>query len=1435
MMRRDAAPTLSHSRYVAGEVLGEGAQGVVLRVTDREAPERALVAKVWRAGRFPEAALRGEFALLARLSLPGVVRAHDFGVDERTSAPFLVEDCVAGLDAGKYLGQAEPEGRSSRVRFLLAGTLRALVGLHEAGFVHGDLKPQHVKVTAAGEVVLLDLGSAALAAARTTGIGTTGYMAPELAAGAAASVACDLYALGALVFKAITGEHAVAGTRALKLAAPWLAARERELVEALLALHPRDRPADAGDALSRLTHAADVEKTAFGVAAPMGRERELAELLAPATTRVRYLTGPSGIGKSHLARELWVRTLLSGRDARRLTLAQLDDATVGKLVTFFRGDAQAWPFGELPAGGLPCLLVLDALESAPGDLGDALEAFRCQSGSGGSLEVVAVRREAPPGAPALPLGPLDDGDFRELARRLGYGTPEQVALAVSVGRGNPGWLLSLRGGAPATREMVLERLQALDAGTREVVAAIALAGGELPETALRTLTPWPENLVPLSLSRALEAGLVVRGVDAQGMTYRLSSLELGAELVSALSSFEGVDRIAQLVLAEPNPPVRRLLAVASAPCPPERREELLARAAEAARTHGLRGDEIEALLALLARAEQRRPELLLRLERLLRDSGSPGAHPEVLAWLEQAAEAEPRLAPLVLRRQAERAARAGDAERAALLVSKAETRAAEAGDAVASGLVHASAGAIALYRADWPLAERELETARALLARADCSDAEELARLEHNAGVVDLYAERFEPAIGKLERALGMKRALGDSGGVRACLLNLGLALTRCGRFEQAEAALDEAIALARSLGQGPGEAWCLSARVDLEVRRSDVAAAERWLALAMTRRDVAPAQVQADLELFALEVALARGNAPRVLERLATVSVELLASDASIGSKALLVEAEARLASLPSQPRRAARLAARALRIALSARLGELERRARHVLATARPRSPARPATRPPIQPPSGSLGWSWLRELAAGLDGATACVALCSLYVKETAAERALLGVVERGELVFARGADGDGFELSNASARFDADFLRWLLDSSGAIHQRHVGSGSRIAAHAPLAGGRRVVVLVEHRYRIGHFDSVETERLDRWLTLAQLALRFVPSAEPNAPSTPARDDHDTTTREPALRPRRSFPEIVGRSPGLESALARLDAAIDSRLPVLVLGETGTGKELFARALHERGPRAGHPFVAVNCAAIADNLFEAELFGHVRGAFTGAERARPGLLAEAEGGTLLFDEIGELNPARQATLLRLLETGLYRPVGGDGERAADVRIVAATNRELEREVERGGFRRDLWFRLNVLEIRVPSLRERATDILLLVDFFLAQSGARARLSDAALAHLAGYAWPGNVRELEHVILRLASSGSMSIDVPDLPREIRRSTPRQPPALHVIDSEASSERAEVERALARAGGNITRAAQALGMTRHGLKKRMLRLGLRTRGAVHEG
>jgi DNA-binding NtrC family response regulator len=446
-------------------------------------------------------------------------------------------------------------------------------------------------------------------------------------------------------------------------------------------------------------------------------------------------------------------------------------------------------------------------------------------------------------------------------------------------------------------------------------------------------------------------------------------------------------------------------------------------------------------------------------------------------------------------------------------------------------------------------------------------------------------------------------------------------------------------------------------------------------------------------------------------------------------------------------------------------------------------------------------------------------------------TRAERALFAVVAKnGELSTAFGVDLDGFELSNAKARVEPGFLQALLASAHSSYQPDLEGGSRLGAHVAAAAGQRVVVLLEHRFRQGQFDALRAETLAQWLTLAQLAARV--SASSSAPSEPAAlapETSETSTRKPVRASRRRFPEILGDSAALDHALQHLDAAIDSSLPALLVGETGAGKELFARALHEHGARADRPFVAVNCAAIADSLFEAELFGHARGAFTGADRVRAGLLARAEGGTLLLDEIGELSLSRQATLLRLLETRCYRAVGSDSERQVDVRFVAATNRALEDEVEHGRFRKDLLFRLNVLRIQVPALRERREDIALLTRELLGRAARPRPISDAALERLSGYDWPGNVRELQNVIGRLLALGGGCIDVPDLPRAIRAAAPRSAPAQGSRSSE-SSQREEVERALSQADGNITRAALLLGLTRHGLKKRMLRFGLRTRG-----
>jgi transcriptional regulator with PAS, ATPase and Fis domain len=386
--------------------------------------------------------------------------------------------------------------------------------------------------------------------------------------------------------------------------------------------------------------------------------------------------------------------------------------------------------------------------------------------------------------------------------------------------------------------------------------------------------------------------------------------------------------------------------------------------------------------------------------------------------------------------------------------------------------------------------------------------------------------------------------------------------------------------------------------------------------------------------------------------------------------------------------------------------------------------------------------------------------------------------------------------------------------------------------------VPGAPRVtaVLVLEHRFRRGAFDALGPEQAKRFGVLAGLAVRFAPGAaapEPAQPAATAPAEMGQSTALPVRERRRQFPEIVGTSRALGNALARLDSAVDSELPVLIVGETGTGKELFARAVHDSGPRAAAPFVAVNCGAIPEALFEAELFGHARGAFTGAERARGGLLARAEGGTLFLDEIGELPLPRQATLLRVLEARHFRPVGSDEDRPCNVRIVAATNRVLEAEVARGAFRQDLLYRINVIEIRVPALRDRPEDIPMLVRTFLARSNSTASLSAEALGAFEGYGWPGNVRELEHQIQRLLALGLSRVELLHLPRGLRQGLAARQASPETDEPASRDTRREVERALQQSKGNITHAARALGLTRHGLKKRMLRLGLRV--AASEG
>jgi DNA-binding NtrC family response regulator len=322
-------------------------------------------------------------------------------------------------------------------------------------------------------------------------------------------------------------------------------------------------------------------------------------------------------------------------------------------------------------------------------------------------------------------------------------------------------------------------------------------------------------------------------------------------------------------------------------------------------------------------------------------------------------------------------------------------------------------------------------------------------------------------------------------------------------------------------------------------------------------------------------------------------------------------------------------------------------------------------------------------------------------------------------------------------------------------------------------------------------------------------------------------------------ALRAHDPFPEIVGQSTGIKRVLALIHKAAPTQSPVLIQGESGTGKELVARALHAHNPRAGIPLTIVDCGALQDTLLESELFGHERGAFTGAHILKHGLFETANGGTLFLDEIGEMSAATQVKVLRALQSGEFRRIGSNRQIKADIRIIAATNKDLREEVRLGRFREDLYYRIAVIEIHMPPLRERAQDIALLVDHFLQVStyGGRQRLqiTKEAMDLLLTYPWPGNIRELRNCIERLSVLADKQVlTAEDLPPAITRiGRPAESTDGSGVDLPLDEvERRHILRTLERHRWNKKRAATVLEIDTKTLYNKLRRYGvpLKSRG-----
>lgn len=312
--------------------------------------------------------------------------------------------------------------------------------------------------------------------------------------------------------------------------------------------------------------------------------------------------------------------------------------------------------------------------------------------------------------------------------------------------------------------------------------------------------------------------------------------------------------------------------------------------------------------------------------------------------------------------------------------------------------------------------------------------------------------------------------------------------------------------------------------------------------------------------------------------------------------------------------------------------------------------------------------------------------------------------------------------------------------------------------------------------------------------------------------------------------VQQRYRFDDIIGRSPSMKRLFETLAHISDLSANVLILGESGTGKERVARALHAHSARSSGPFVAVNCAAIPETLIESELFGYVRGAFTDARKDRPGLFQEAAGGVLFLDEIGEIPLALQAKLLRVIEDREVRPLGADKAAKVDVRLITASNQNLDDLVHEGRFRQDLYYRINVIRIDLPPLRDRPEDIPLLVDHFIRKFAHKALrrvdgIDREALSLLIGHRWPGNVRELEHTIERAILLGrTATITVADLPPQLSHIEPRKLPLAEAIARNFTLrdvEREYIARVLENTNGNKSEAAKILGVDRTTLYRKL--------------
>ena len=465
-------------------------------------------------------------------------------------------------------------------------------------------------------------------------------------------------------------------------------------------------------------------------------------------------------------------------------------------------------------------------------------------------------------------------------------------------------------------------------------------------------------------------------------------------------------------------------------------------------------------------------------------------------------------------------------------------------------------------------------------------------------------------------------------------------------------------------------------------------------------------------------------------------------------------------------------------------------------------------------------------------------------------------------------------DGADIALPRTRVSLGIVKRVLESGAPLVSLDAGQDQRLEEYASIEelqlksviclpvrvdGEVRGVLLVDNRLKQGAFEEEDLEIAELFADQAAIAMQNarrldelklhaerVEQSRKEIVALNAELGRKVRDQGAALavtraslgreRGRGDYSTIVGASDPIRRIFADLDRIVESELPVLITGESGTGKELVARAIHKNGPRAKRPFVSENCAAIPETLLESELFGHAKGAFTGAHRAKKGLFEASDGGTLFLDEIGDMSSAMQKKLLRVLQEGEVRPVGSDKLVKVDVRLLAASHRDLTAHVEEGTFREDLYYRIHVLSVEMPALRDRVEDIPLLAEHLLARAAREAGREAPVIPHevtaaLCAHDWPGNVRELENEMRRLVVLSPDRVELSSLSRAVLEGRSARPEPALLVEGDlratvAEFERRAIEDALAEAGGNKSQAGRALGISRFALQRKLEKFGL---------